>query len=62
MTDLPPRHVTEAAAVIESWVRDREQSQVRVSDAEFAKMSPRDRINYARGFDQSQFNLPEKRP
>jgi hypothetical protein len=58
MTDTtsgaPPPHVAQAAQVVDQWLR--QQPAARVSDAEFAKMSPAERIAYTRRFDQTQFS------
>jgi hypothetical protein len=57
MTDpsrLPPEDVRQAAAKVEAYVRQQENRKV--SDEEFARMSPRERIDYCRRFDQRQFN------
>jgi hypothetical protein len=47
----PPPHVTAAASVVETYLR--EQSASPKSADEIRKMSPRDRIDYCRRFDQS---------
>jgi hypothetical protein len=52
--DPPPHSVALAAQTVDQWLKSREPAG-RVSDAEFAKMSARERIDYARQFDQSQF-------
>jgi len=47
--DPRPTEVIAAAATIERWLN---QPPVRATDEQFAKMSARDRINYARQFPQ----------
>jgi hypothetical protein len=49
----PPDNVRAAAAVVNAWVTDQEQRKV--TDEEFARMNARDRIEYCRRFDQTQF-------
>jgi hypothetical protein len=51
----PPAAVAAAAATVEKWLG--EQSGARKSDEEVARMSPRERLNYSRSFDQSK--MPE---
>jgi hypothetical protein len=53
MAAAPPPEVAAAAAIVDGWLKgDPARS---VSDADFAKMSARDRIDYARQFPQEQF-------
>jgi hypothetical protein len=51
---LPPEDVRQAAAKVEAYVTQQENRKV--TDEEFARMSPRERIDYCRRFDQRQFN------
>jgi hypothetical protein len=55
----PPETVRQAAAQVQQWLDGRQtppqQPGVKVSDEQFAKMSARERIDYTRQFDQSQF-------
>jgi len=51
----PPEHVRAAAAVVESWVCEQESASRKVSDKQFAKMTPAQRLDYARQFPQDQF-------
>ena len=57
MTDqnknLPPEDVRQAAAKVEAYVTQQENRKV--TDEEFARMSPRERIDYCRKFDQTKF-------
>jgi hypothetical protein len=48
-----PESVRAAAVVVNAWVT--EQEQRKVSDEEFARMSPRERLDYCRKFPQGQF-------
>jgi hypothetical protein len=50
---LPPPEVQAAAKIVNDWLAHQETA--RVSEAEFQKMSARDRIEYCRRFDQRQF-------
>jgi hypothetical protein len=59
----PPADVTFAAAVVQTWL-DRQQPQPgqgKVSDEVFAKMSAAERLDYARRFDQTQFQQQKDR-
>jgi hypothetical protein len=51
MAAEPPPHIAAAAAQVERWLT--EQNPTPKSAAEIAGMSPRDRINYCRQFDQN---------
>jgi hypothetical protein len=48
---LPPEDVRQAAAKVEAYVTQQENR--RVTDAEFVRMSSRERIDYCRRFPQS---------
>lgn len=48
----PPDNVKAAAAVVEQWVR--EQETRRLSTAEIAKLTPAQRLDYARLWDQTK--------
>jgi hypothetical protein len=50
---LPPPEVQAAAKIVNDWLA--QQQTVRVSEAEFQKMSSRGRLEYCRRFDQRQF-------
>jgi hypothetical protein len=52
MSNTPPPEVAAAAAVVQKWL-DSGSPPVRVSDDVFAKMSARDRLNYARQWPQT---------
>jgi hypothetical protein len=45
MATLPPRHVSDAAAVVNGWL---DQQQRALSPDEIAKLSPADRLDYTR--------------
>jgi hypothetical protein len=52
----PPTDVTFAAAVVETWLNKQPNNQQgKVSDEQFTKMTPAERIDYCRRFDQTQF-------
>ena len=51
---LPPEDVRQAAAKVAAYVTQQENRKV--TDEEFARMSPRERLDYCRRFDQRQFN------
>jgi hypothetical protein len=57
MAGEPPPDVAAAAARVEEWLK---QPPARVSEAEYAKMSPAERLDYARQFDQSQFQTSDR--
>jgi hypothetical protein len=66
MTAEPPPEVAAAAAQVRRWLDGQspapsQQSGVKVSDEQFAKMSARERIDYARQWDQAQFQTSVKR-
>jgi hypothetical protein len=48
-TASPPPHVQAAARVVDEWMR---QTPVKLSDQEFAKLSPAERLNHCRQFPQ----------
>jgi hypothetical protein len=48
----PPPHIAAAAAQVQAYLD--EQNPTPKSAAEIAGMSPRDRINYCRQFDQTK--------
>jgi hypothetical protein len=50
----PPPEVIAAAAVVERWTAASEKATGTKSAEEFAKLSPAERLNYVRGFDQSK--------
>jgi hypothetical protein len=52
MADAPPPHIAAAAAQVERWLA--EQNPTPKSADEVARMTPRDRINYCRQFDQAK--------
>ncbi|MBV9171572.1 MAG: hypothetical protein JOZ81_15970 [Chloroflexi bacterium] len=52
MSATPPRHVTDAAAVVQSWL-DREQAVI-LPPEQRAKLSDAEKLDYARKFDQSK--------
>jgi hypothetical protein len=54
VTAAPPPDVAAAAAVVQKWL-DSGQQPPRVTDEQYAKMTPAQRLDYARSFDQSQF-------
>jgi hypothetical protein len=58
----PPAHVTFSAAVVQAWL-DKEQpgGQSRVSDEVYRAMTPAQRLDYARRFDQTQFQQQKDR-
>ena len=52
----PPSDVTFAAAVVSSWLNKQEQQPgQKVSDDRFKQMTDAERFQYARQFDQTQF-------
>ena len=51
MTDTPPPHVAQAASVVNEWLANVEG---RKSPEEIARMSPAERLDYSRSFDQSK--------
>jgi|SoimicMinimDraft_4_1059732.scaffolds.fasta_scaffold242411_2 hypothetical protein len=59
MSDNPPAHVAAAAAIVKGWLAEQDAAPGRRSPEEVAKMSPRERLDYARSFDQSR--MPEWR-
>jgi hypothetical protein len=64
MNVAPPPEIAAAAAQVRKWLDGQspsQQSGVKVSDEQFAKMSARERIDYARQFDQAQFQTSVKR-
>jgi hypothetical protein len=54
MTDpaRPPRHVQDAANVVDHWLKSVEPAR-RLSSEQIAKLSPAERLDYARQWDQS---------
>jgi hypothetical protein len=48
---VPPDHVKAAAAVVDQWVR--EQETRRLSADEIARLTPAERLDYCRRFNQS---------
>jgi hypothetical protein len=56
MTDparpLPPRHVADAARVVDQWLKSVEPGR-RLSSEQIAKLPPAERLDYARQWDQS---------
>lgn len=48
-TASPPAHVQAAARVVDEWMR---QTPVKLTDAEFAKLTPAQRIDHCRQFPQ----------
>lgn len=52
MADSPPPHIAAAAAQVDRWLA--EQNPTPKSADEIARMSPADRLDYARRFDQSR--------
>jgi hypothetical protein len=62
MSAAPPPHIAAAAAQVRQWLDGQalpQQPGGKVSDEQFAKMSARERIDYARQFDQAQFQKPD---
>jgi len=56
MTDparLPPRHVADAAKVVDEWLKNVEPGR-RLSSEQIAKLSPAERLDYARQWDQTK--------
>jgi hypothetical protein len=49
----PPRHVADAANVVDQWLKSVEPTGPK-SAAEIARMTPAERLDYARQFDQSK--------
>jgi hypothetical protein len=49
----PPRHVADAANVVNQWLKSVEPTGPK-SAAEIASMSPAQRLDYARQFDQTK--------
>lgn len=54
----PPEVAAAAAAVVDNWLKSAPQNPV--SDEQYKAMTPAQRIDYARRFDQTQF-LPHGR-
>ena len=52
MTATPPPNVQAAAAVVNSWLNEQENKML--TDAEHAKLTPAQKLDYARRFDQSK--------
>jgi hypothetical protein len=50
---LPPRHVEAAASVVDQWLKSVEPTAPK-SAAEIAAMSPAERLDYSRQFDQTK--------
>jgi hypothetical protein len=48
----PPRHVADAANVVDQWLKSVEPGR-RLSPEQIAKLSPAERLDYARQWDQS---------
>jgi hypothetical protein len=64
MANPPPENVTFAAAVVQSWLNQQGPpggQGGKVTDEQFAKMSPGERLDYARRFDQTQFQQQKDR-
>lgn len=66
MAGTPPPDVAAAAAKVQAWLDADRTAPVRsgdpagrVSDEQFAKMTPAQRLDYTRQFDQSQFVAPD---
>ena len=56
MANSPPTDVTFAAAVVQSWLDQQNPAgQGKVSDEVYRAMTPAQRLDYARQFDQKQF-------
>jgi hypothetical protein len=61
MTDparVPPRHVQDAATVVDEWLKSVEPTGPK-SATEIAAMTPAQRLDYVRQFDQTK--MPEWR-
>ena len=50
---MPPRHVADAANVVNQWLKSVEPIAPK-SAAEIAAMSPAERLDYSRQFDQTK--------
>jgi uncharacterized protein YeaO (DUF488 family) len=48
---VPPRHVQDAANVVDQWLKSVEPAR-RLSSEQIAKLSPAERLDYARQWDQ----------
>jgi hypothetical protein len=51
MSQTPPPHVAQAASVVNEWLA---KAEGRLSDADHAKLSNAEKLDYARRFDQSK--------
>jgi hypothetical protein len=49
----PPRHVSDAASVVDQWLKSVEPTGPK-SAAEIASMTPAQRLDYSRQFDQTK--------
>jgi hypothetical protein len=49
---MPPRHVQDAANVVDEWLKSVEPAR-RLSDEQIRQLSPAERLNYSRQWDQS---------
>jgi hypothetical protein len=58
MSNEPPPEVAAAAAVVDNWLKSAPQSPV--SDEQYKAMTPAQKLDYARRFDQTKF-LPDGR-
>jgi hypothetical protein len=49
---LPPRHVADAATVVNEWLKNVEPAR-RLSDEQIKRLTPAQRLDYSRQWDQS---------
>jgi hypothetical protein len=52
MSATPPPNVQAAAAVVDGWLKQQERTNL--TGDEIAKLSPAERLDYVRRFDQSK--------
>jgi hypothetical protein len=52
LTRLPPRHVADAANVVDGWLKSVEPGR-RLSREQIDRLTPAQRLDYARQWDQS---------
>jgi hypothetical protein len=59
MSATPPRQVADAASVVNGWLKQQERTVL--TPDQISKLSWAERLDYARKFDQSQFQTPDTR-
>ncbi|WP_315729135.1 hypothetical protein [Bradyrhizobium sp. SZCCHNS2015] len=51
MSAIPPPHVAQAAAIVDGWLREVENRQLTAE--EIRKLSPAEKLDYSRKFNQA---------